>query len=224
MLAVPELPGSLYLAILDEHGEMELALSDMRVLELMTPAAFAERREAFECATLVVLDTNLSAESLEWLAREVDRPILLDPVSVAKASRARPILGRLAALKCNEMEASQLLGMPIPHSDAQVVYIAEKLREAGVGAVYVTAGRRGVHYSADEETGWLAAPVHDVVNATGAGDAFTAGVAAGMLDGMGARACAAFGSALAGLALASELTVSEDVSRAAVARAMEAIL
>jgi len=223
VLVVPDLPGSLYVAILDERGEMEVALSDMRALERITPDVLAERREAFERASLVVADANISAESLEWLAHEVSAPILLDPVSTAKAARARGILDRLAALKCNVIEAAEILGVPEPHSRAQIAYIAEKIVDAGVGAAYITAGPLGVHYCSAEETGWWPPPAHEVVNATGAGDAFSAGVAAGMLESMSARGCAAFGSVLAGMTLASARTVSEAVNRTAVREAMEAM-
>jgi len=223
VLVVPELPGSLYVAILDERGEMEVALSDMRALERITPDVLAERGEAFERASLVVADANISAESLEWLVQEVAAPVLLDPVSTAKAARAQGILDRLAALKCNTMEAAEILGVPQPHSQAQIAYIAEKLLEEGVSSVYITAGALGVQYCSAEETGWFPRPTDVVVNATGAGDAFSAGVAAGMLEGMGARGCAAFGSALAGMTLASARTVSDAVSRTAVREAMEAL-
>jgi len=223
VLTVPELPGSTYLAILDENGEMQVALSDMRALDRITPEMLSERRAIFEKAALVVLDANLSVESLEWIAGELSAPLVLDPVSVAKAPRARSIAGRLAALKCNAAEAAELLGIAELHSDAQVVYAAEKLRESGVGRVFITAGSSGVHYASADESGWLPRPINDVVNATGAGDAFSAGVAAAMLEGMSARGCALFGSALAGLTLASERTVSEGVSRSAVAELMEAM-
>ena len=51
-----------------------------------------------------------------------------------------------------------------------------------------------------------------MLNATGAGDAFTAGVAIGMLAGRSVAERAALGSLLAGIALASPLTVSEQVA------------
>ncbi len=220
-IAVPDLPGSTYLAILDENGEMEVALNDMRALERITPEALGERREVFENAALVVVDANLSVESLLWVAEVASAPLVLDPVSVAKAPRARGILPRVAALKCNAAEAAGLLGTPEPVSEAQVAYAAEKLLEAGVQWAFITAGTSGVHYASADERGWLAPPTNDVANATGAGDAFSAGVAASMLEGMGIEECARFGSALAGLALASERTVSEHVSRTAVLEAME---
>ncbi len=160
---------------------------------------------------------------MEWIAAEVSAPLVLDPVSVAKVPRARGLVGRLAVLKCNAAEAAALLGMGELRSEAQVVYAAKKLVATGARSVFITAGGSGVHFASADESGWLPPPAIEVVNATGAGDAFSAGVTAAMLEGMGVRDCARFGSALAGIALASTLTVSEGVSRDAVAALMEAM-
>ena len=88
----------------------------------------------------------------------------------------------------------------------------ESLLAAGVTHVFVTRGRRGT-FAAEEGRGlWCPAPEVTVADATGAGDAFTAGVAFGMLAGYELEKTCAVGSTLAGLALADERTVSERVS------------
>jgi len=220
-LVVPELPGSLYIAILDEGGDMALALNDMRALDRLTPSVLAERTEALQAADLVVLDANPDPESLEWIADAAQAPLLLDPVSASKAPRALGILGRLAALKCNAMEAGALLGSPTPRGVLQVEEAASGLLLTGVSSVYITAGPSGVHYASEAERGWVAAPRVGVANATGAGDAFCAGVGMGILDGLSPRSCASLGTVLAGFALASEHTVSERVTRQAALSAME---
>jgi len=212
-LVVPELPGSLYIAILDDGGEMALALNDMRALDRLVPSVLAERADVLHGADLVVLDANVDPESLAWVASHVRVPLLLDPVSAAKAPRARGILSRLAALKCSVLEAGSLLGGVEPRSRAGIENAATALRAKGVGSVYLTAGPEGVHYASESERGWIHAPRVGVANATGAGDAFCAGVAAGMLEGYSAKQCAVLGTVLAGFALASEHTVSERVTR-----------
>jgi len=220
-LVAPDLPGSLYLAILDDGGEMALALNDMRPLDRLTPAALAERADVFMHADLVVLDANPHPETLRWIATEVDAPLLLDPVSAAKAPNAREILGSLAALKCNALEAAALLDSEVPTSHLRIENAAERLLALGVGSVYLTAGPDGVHYSDGSQRGWVRAPRVGVANATGAGDAFSAGVALGMLEGLSVKQCALLGTALAGFTLASEHTVSEFVTREAARTAVK---
>lgn len=219
-VAAPDLPGSVYLAILDEGGDMAVAVNDVRVLERLTPSELAARAEVLSAASVVVVDANLSAEAIEWLAAHVEAPLLLDPVSAAKAPRAAEVLDRVEVLKCNAMEAAVLAGMPEPQDAAGIERVASELRARGVAAVYLTAGRDGVHFASASESGWLPAPGVVVANATGAGDAFSAGVVWGMLQEWPAPECAAAGSALASMALGSAQTVSDRVSATAVLAAM----
>ncbi len=222
-LVSADLPGSLYIAILDDGGDMEVALNDMRALERLTPVVLEERKDAFDGADLVVADANLSADSLEWLAHNVGAPLVLDPVSAAKAPRASGVLDRLAALKCNALEAAALLGTGEPRDADELGEAARGLLDLGVERVFLTAGHAGTFYCDAGGCGHVAPPRVGIANATGAGDAFTAGVAAALLEGLGVRECAAFGTVMAGFALASEHTVSDRVSRTAAREAMEAI-
>jgi len=219
-----DLPGSLYLAILDDAGDMSVAVNDMRALERLTVSELEARAEVFSAASVVVVDANLSAEAIEWLSGHVATPILLDPVSAAKAPRVAGVVSSLAVLKCNVMEAAVLAGVPEPTDAGGIERVAAALRALGVESVYITAGRRGVHFASSDESGWLRAPEVEVANATGAGDAFSAGVAWGMLQGWGHRRCAAAGSALSALALVSERTVSDRVSAQSVLAVMEEML
>jgi len=95
-LVLADEPGPVYLAILDAHGDMALALNDMRAMEHLTPDALEPRAVTLAGAALVVVDTNLPAETLAWIADHVPVPLVLDPISVAKARRALPLLPHLA--------------------------------------------------------------------------------------------------------------------------------
>lgn len=207
----PELPGSLYLAILDAHGDMALALNDMRALERLTVEVLEARAEAIAAASLVVVDANLHDSAIAWVVDHADGPVLIDPVSTVKAPRVRPVLDRLGVLKCNELEAAQLLGVERLEGAAALQDAARGLRAMGVGSVYITAGVAGTFFSAQDGEGRIEAPAVSVVNATGAGDAFSAGVAAAMLAGCSAKACATAGSELARHTLASESTVAQTI-------------
>lgn len=206
-----DLPGSLYLAILDADGDMALALNDMRALEHLTVPVLEKRASAIAAADVVVLDANPGAAAIEWVVRHARGPVVVDPVSTLKAPRVRPVIDGLAVLKCNTLEAATLLEAgPLEGRDA-VVAAARQLREEGVGAVYVTAGAEGTCFSAADGEGWVEPEQVDVVNATGAGDAFCAGVVAAMVAGCSAHRCALAGTTLARYALGSESTVSESV-------------
>jgi len=219
-------PGSVYLAIMDERGDMALALNDMRALDAITPGALAapERRELLEGADLVVADTNVPAETLVWLAENLTAPLVLDAVSVAKAPRAAAVVPKLRAVKGNGLEAGVLLGREVRNRD-QSEAAARDLVARGAGSAFVTAGAFGVAWADARDSGRVPGPaVPSVTNATGAGDAFAAGIALAILEGMSTREAATLGSACAAITLDSESTVNPLISAAVAAARMKEML
>lgn len=204
-IRAPGVPGSRYIAVLDGTGDLAAAVADMRALEALTPDAL--HPAAFADADAVVLDTNLQASTI---ARAADlaggAPLVVDPVSMAKAPAVLPILGRLYALKPNLREAEEL------SRAAGAVGAAQRLLEMGVQRVFVTMGAEGT-WCASEAESFLVPPASaHVLNVTGAGDAFSAGVAWGAATGMTVRETAEWASTLSAATLESERTVNELVS------------
>lgn len=207
-------PCSRYLAVLDDDGDLAAAVNDMRALEALTPERIDPA--AFVGARAVVLDANLAPATIVRAADYAgEAPLVLDPVSVAKAEHARPVLGRLTALKANRMEAESLAGVNGPERAAR------KLVDAGVRWVFVTMGKDGTWCCSAEEAFEVPPLSTEVRNATGAGDAFTAGVAWSLAGGLSFRETAATATALSAIALESEDTVNDQLSAAALAKRME---
>ena len=112
-LYVPDGATSTYLFLADSNGDMALAMNDMAIYEQLTPAFLETKLTTLNAAALVVLDTNLSAESIRYLGEHCTAPLFADPVSAAKAGKLEPILGRLHTLKPNRMEAELLSGVTV---------------------------------------------------------------------------------------------------------------
>jgi pseudouridine kinase len=179
-----------------------------------------ERAALLLAADLVVADANLPAETLAWLAAAVRAPIVFEPVSAAKTGRAVGVLDRLSAVTPNTLEAAELLGHEVV-GIAQAEAAARELVGLGVGAAFVTCGVDGTAWADATGSGVVAAPRVAVANASGAGDAFCAGVAFALLAHADARYAALFGSAMAAFALADDQTVSRAVTRAAALEKMK---
>lgn len=208
------IPGSRYLAVLDAGGDLAAAVNDMRALAVLTPDRIDPA--AFAGADAVVIDTNLQPSTVARVAELAgSAPLVLDPVSTAKAPIARPILGRLAAIKPNLREAEAL-----SHA-AGAQGAAERLVTMGVARVFVTMGSEGVWCASAEESFALPAMQAAVANATGAGDAFTAGVAWGIACKLTLRETAGWAVSLSTIAMESERTVSERIDQATVLARME---
>ena len=187
-----------YLYLSDEKGEMDAAVSDMELMAALTPAYLRSRLDEIDDADAVVLDGNLPAETIAFLCENLRAPIVADPVSTAKAPRFASVLGRLAAIKPNLLEARALTGKQSPED------CAEALLRSGVGSVFLSLGAKGLLAASGEERVLLPCERPELVNATGAGDAATAAVVWAMVRGLD-LAAAARAAVLAGaIAAASE--------------------
>lgn len=205
--------GARYLAINSDRHDLALAVNDMRVLEELTVDVLAQRLPLLTSADLVVLDANLSQEAIAWIVSAVRGvPVVIDPVSAAKAPRVAGVLAQLAALKPNRHEAEVLLGTRV-HGLEDAEKAARGFIERGVARAFVTPGPEGIAWAGPEGAGVIPSPGIRPVNTSGAGDAFTAGVVYGLLAGASTAEQATFASAISIIALSSEETVSPEVER-----------
>ena len=216
----PVIPGghtSTYLFVNDEGGDMQLAVSDMDIYENLTPRVLQSRRQLLDGSQVVVLDTNLPAETVAWVAENCRAPIFADPVSTAKAEKLRPVLGALHTLKPNRMEAELLSGVEITNGES-LRRAANKLLETGLHRVVISLGADGV-FAADHngETLQLPTPKGNMINTTGCGDSFMAALAWAYLQGSDLER-----SARAGLAASTITKESADTINAAMSE--EALL
>ena len=216
------LPGestSTYLFIADCRGEMALAVSDMEIYRSLTPSALMDRPGALKGVRALVLDANLPAETIQWICGSTDAPVFADPVSAAKADRLLPVLGRLRAVKPNRLEAELLSGVKI-RDERSLNAAADRLLAAGTEQVYISLGSDGLLAADKDRRIRLDSRPERIVNTTGCGDAFTAGVVWGNLNGMDLALCAGAGMAAASLAAESEATINPALSADALARRM----
>lgn len=205
-----------YVAILDEFGDMAISIDDMRVCSEITPAYVRKHRKLISQADMVVLDTNLSAKTLDAvlnIAQKAKAPVCVDPVSIKLAERLLPRLCDYTIITPNGQEAEILLGGALPvRTVAEAAVAAQRLRSCGVQVVVITLGPEGLFYAAEKGSGRISAMRVDVVDATGAGDALTAGVVYGLCNGMDLDEAMRVGVSAATLTLRSSETVSPEMS------------
>jgi pseudouridine kinase len=228
-LTATDLPGPRYLAIADETGDMALAVSDMRALVRITPdyLAFDAPVELLSDARLVVVDANISPDTLGHIASTVTVPIVADTVSVAKTPRLAGIAEQLAALKTNPIEAAALLGVlgteGVAGSDAPAM--ATALVAAGIERVFISQAEKGCVLADSSGVRTMdAGRAGPVIDTTGAGDSFTAGLALALLAGATTAEAAALGSAIAARTVAVEFSVNPEPDLAAIIDDAEELL
>ena len=138
-----------YLAVLDDRGELVVGISDMAATDSLSVEHLARSRDLVAAADLLVLDGNLPGDVLGWLldlAASGGVPVLVEPVSVAKAQRLAPLLGParpVLAITPNVDELGALVGADVPNTRLGIAGAARRLHERGVTHVWVRRGRRG---------------------------------------------------------------------------------
>ncbi|WP_051228740.1 PfkB family carbohydrate kinase [Paludibacterium yongneupense] len=201
---VPDATTSTCLVVNDSAGEMFYAIADLSIIERLSPAHLADHSELLEGAALIVTNTDLSEEALDWLfTRHGDRPLLVDTVDAFYAGRILPWLSRVHTIKPNRAEASQLSGLPFK-SREHAPPIADWFHRAGVMQVVLSLGEYGLYYSNGQSAGWMEPLPVDVVNVSGAGDALLAGLAYGWLEGQPFVDALRFACGCAALTLTTE--------------------
>jgi len=207
---------STYIAMMDSDGDMSLALSDMSTSDHITPEYLESKSEIIASADIVAADTNLNFDSLEYLTSEFpDSRLCIDPVSVTKAEKIRSLLGGIHTLKMNRLEAEAITGIQITTRE-DIRHAGDFLLGKGIRHIFITSGGDGVYWADQEGEGFYIPPAVTVINATGAGDAFTAGVIFSTLRDYPIEKTLRFSSALSGLTIAGEAAVNSEVSIARV--------
>ena len=210
---------STYIAILDERGDMLLGMSDMRIIEDLPNAYLDENAALLHSAEAIVCDACLPLPLLEHLVSigSGDTPVLIDPVSTAYARQMAPVAGKFELIKPNEMELSILSGLPT-ETEAQIERACETLLNRGTKRIAVSRGEKGCYYADDAGNRLFRAlrPVTKMVNATGAGDAFMAGLAHALVDGMAVEEMLDYALASGITAIQSMTTINPDMSDALV--------
>jgi len=211
-LRCPDCATGTYLFLDGPDGDMALAMNDMAILDRLTPDYFASVLPGLNAAALVVIDANLPAESIAFLAARCTAPLFADPVSAAKAPRLLPVLGRLHTLKPNRMEAELLSGIPVT-DEAGLFAAADALLKTGLRRVFISLGADGVQAAEGKTRLRLPNPPAELVNATGCGDAFMAALACAALEGDDLRQSARMGLAAAAIAGETPETINPLMSR-----------
>jgi pseudouridine kinase len=197
--------GGIYIALLDRRGELEVAAADLSVIESLGADYLEIHREAIAGAALAVTETNLPEAALQRIVAITDAagvPLIIDPVSTRKAERLQGLSGRVFALTPNEEE--------LPHCG--IAAPGETLSQGlQPRHTILTLGSRGIRWT-DHKTGItreIAAVEAKQIDATGAGDAFVAGLSAALFRGEGMEQALEEGTRTAARVVASRSSTLE---------------
>ncbi|OCP03445.1 MULTISPECIES: carbohydrate kinase family protein [unclassified Ensifer] len=211
-----------YTAILENDGNLVIALADMELYRLFSPRQLQRRslREVVATSKLVLTDANLPEETIATLVQSAaasGRLVAGIAVSPAKVIRYRPCLANLSFLFMNESEARALTGKDAAEAEEWPALLGTVGLRGGV----VTRGGRAVVAFDEDRTCVIVPPaLPALADVTGAGDALASGFLSARLSGCDIADCLRHGIAAAGITLRSPLAASEEMSAANLEQAL----
>lgn len=209
---------AIYLSILNNKSDMEVAISDMDVVKFIVPEFLEKNADFILSSEAVALDGNLERETIEYIAGRFSQTTLFfDPVSAAKAVRAKDVIGAFTCIKPNIMEAEVLLGMRI-ENEYDLKVAGQRFIDKGVEKVFITLNKDGVYYKDRDEEGFIKPANVNIKSATGAGDSFSAAILMGMINRKSVREIAKYGMAAAQITMESSHAVSEYINNDEIGR------
>lgn len=186
--------------ILDLSGRNGIIL-DMGANELLDAAAVDRAEVLIARSDLVmsVLEIPLgTAKRAMELGKKHGVRTLLNPAPAQPLPEG--IFGAVDLLTPNETELRVLLGLS-PDDATPTRDLAHELRARGVSSVVVTMGERGALILSEDGGEEVVEPISvGVIDTTGAGDAFSAGLGVGLAEGRALKEAAGFASCAGALA------------------------
>jgi len=205
----PDMSSATYTAIEDRDGSLIAGIADMGIYDSYPADQIAQCLSSLTRPTHLLADTNLPAEILLRIAEEKGEHLFaVCAVSGPKANRVADALHSVDLLFCNEAEAAILAD-----EFAELEALPEILRNIGVTAGVITKGNAGLTAWQGDDCWHLPAPPVKVTSSNGAGDCLTACTLHALLMGKDLQQALTYGMAGASLALMSEQSVPDLLSR-----------
>jgi pseudouridine kinase len=201
-----------YAAILGPDGSLYAAACVNPSESLLTIQILQEKDVVLSAATIIVADTNLDGNVLEWLiqyCRQKAILLFIEPVSVAKARKLSAIvLDGLFMVTPNEDE---LPSLSLYEEDAEA--ILQELMQRGVKYTWLRKGAKGSEMISLDGRYSLPSPTTTVKDITGAGDAALAAWIAAHCIGKTERECLLAAHSMAAAIIAIEGAVDPGINQ-----------
>lgn len=212
ILSLPSGMGT-WLAVFDTKGDLAGSISQrpnlMPILDLLEEKG----DEIFADADSIVLEVDMDKEIVKkvfQLAEKHHKKIYSIVSNMTIAAQRRDFIQRFDCFICNQLEAGILFADDYSEKNEEEMLelLAEKVVRARIPAMIVTMGDKGAVYAdIHGNKGHTPARKVQVIDTTGAGDAFCSGVVAGLTYGKTLAEAVEIGSYLA----ASVITSSDNV-------------
>ena len=202
-----------WLALFDNNGDVVGSISKRPDLSEIGNILDEKGDEIFEGADSVIVEIDMDPAIMKKafaLAEKYNKTVYAVVSNMSIAMERRDLLKKTGCIVCNEQEAGMLFSedYAVVTPEQMQEILVDRARLAGIPRIIVTMGERGAAYADIEgESGVCPALRVDVVDTTGAGDAFFAGVAIGLTYNKTVGEACVIGTRLAASVIASRENV-----------------
>lgn len=202
-----------WLAVFDNNGDVAGSISKRPNMLPLVDLLEEKGNEIFSNADSVVLEVDLDKELVKKvleLGKKHDVKLFGLVSNMSLAAQRRDFIKQFDCLICNQLEAGILFADDYSEKSPEELceILSHKVSQANFPSMVVTMGGKGAVYADYTGVkGVCPARKVQVKDTTGAGDAFCAGVAAGMTYGKSLAEAVEIGTLLA----ASVITSTENV-------------
>lgn len=212
---LPDVKTGSYSAVLDSNGELILAMADMSIYDSLLPSILKKHEPFLSNAKCIIVDLNCPKETVEYLQNLAfirNIPFVIIPVSAPKIKNMPDNLKGVTYFICNRDEAEAYLNIKILSSEDYLSTV-KMLMEKGANNVILTLGDQGAVVGSSDGVSYLEAEkVTDIIDVTGAGDAFVGGFLHGILNEETFMSAVKFGQENAKKTLKSDKTVRQNIT------------
>ena len=199
-----------WLAVFDNQGDVVASISRRPALEAIGELLWERGDEIFADADSIVVEIDMEVPLLKQifdLAERHNKDIYAVVSNMSIAMERRDLLQRVACIVCNLQEAGLLFSEEYERYEPEEFQfvLARRITQAQIKRTMGSAG--AVYAEIDGEVGVCPAWKVDVIDTTGAGDSFFAGVAIGLTYGKTLGESCVIGTRLAASVIATKENV-----------------
>ena len=185
-----------WLAVFDNSGDVIASISRRPDLSALLEVLDEHGDELISGADSVVVEIDIDVPILKRifaLTKKYNKNVYAVVSNMSIAMERRDLLQQTACIVCNSQEAGMLFSEDYSNTSVEELQnlLEDRLIRAGIPRMVVTLGEEGAVYAeVGGESGYCPGQKGDVIDTTGAGDAFFSGVAIGLTYGQTmAKAC-----------------------------------
>lgn len=168
-------PTSFYMGLVNQHGVLEYGITDMSIIDEITPAFINHRKAEILNSRFILLDLNLKDKTVEFILKNFkEKDIMVLPVSPTKTKKIRGLLQYIDLLQMTVPELEAISETSIENDD-DLKKVCKNLLDQGLGELIVFKNYNSLQYFSKDRVEEVTIEVEKPANDQGVKEARAAG-------------------------------------------------